>query len=112
MSKQTPDTFRHKCKNSKIPIWCRSCIQIIRRIKAEKASQAKTIPALRKVWEALDARFWDMREEAATTTTTDDFKRYVEDCRQRAVAAYRKLEEAELEAGMRWSLSGGVYPDA
>lgn len=112
MSKQTPDTFCHKCKYSNGPIWCHSCIQILRRIETEKQVHAKTVPALRKAWEHLDNRFWSMKEEAATTTTTPDFKRYVDDCRQQAADALVALEKAEIEKGIRWGISGEVYPDA
>ena len=104
------DTFCRKCQESLF--WCPRCLDIIRAADAQRQRDASTVPALRKTWEALDATYWEMLEELRQTTTTQEFKRYVERCRLRASDAYRRLEEGEVEAGIRSFLTAdSVYPE-
>ncbi len=110
MTNATP--FCEKCRETLASAWCRPCLALLRAADARMERDASTVPALRASWEALDATYWGMLNEAQQTTTTPDFKRYVERCRLRASAAYRKLESAEVAAGMRCAPTEEcVYPD-
>ena len=105
--------FCEKCRETLTPAWCRSCLALRRAADAQVQRDASTVTALRASWEALDGTYWGMFEEVQQTTTTPGFKRYVERCRLRASAAYRKLEEAEVAAGVRWFITAEcVYPAA
>ena len=103
-------SFCRKCQESLF--WCPRCLDIIRAVDAQRQRDANTVPALRKAWEALDAIYWEMLEELQQTTTTQSFKRGVEKWRLRASDAYRRLEEAEVDAGIRSFLTAdSVYPE-
>jgi len=107
------DTFCRKCQESLSPTWCPPCLNLIRAADAQMQRNASTVPALRASWEALDATYWGMLEELRQTTTTQDFRSFVERCRLRASAAHRRLEGAEVEAGIRSFLTAEcVYPEA